>query len=74
MNKALDSNGRSEKLPTIGMRYKALGNYNRFSEVWDVSGAGNGRKVTQNDSKNLYLRSHIGTYNMVGNQMILLRP
>jgi hypothetical protein len=74
MNKALDSNGRSEKLPTIGMRYKQLGSYNRFTEVWDVSGAGNGRKVTQNDSKNLYLRGHIGSHNMVGNQMILLRP
>ena len=74
MNKALDSNGRSEKLPTIGMRYKKLGSYNRFTEVWDVSGAGNGRKVTQNDSKNLYLRGHIGSHNMVGNQMILLRP
>ena len=74
MNKSLDSNARSEKLPTIGMRYKQLGSYNRFSEVWDVSGAGEGRKVTQNDSKNLYLRSHIGSHNMVGNQMVLLRP
>jgi len=74
MNKALDSNARSEKLPTIGMRYKQLGSYNRFSEVWDVSGAGTGRKVTQNDSKNLYLRSHIGSHNMVGNQMVLLQP
>jgi len=74
MNKALDSNAKAEKLPTIGMRYKQLGSYNRFSEVWDVSGAGNGNKVTQNDSKNLYLRSHIGSHNMVGNQMVLLRP
>ena len=73
-NKALDSNARSQKLPTIGMRHKQLGDYNRFTEVWDVSGAGTGRKVTQNDSKNLYLRSHIGSHNMVGNQMILLRP
>jgi len=74
MNKALDSNGRSEKLPTIGMRYKQLGSYSRFTEVWDVSGAGEGRKVTQNDSKNLFLRAHIGSHNMVGNQTILLKP
>ncbi len=74
MNKALDSNAMSQKLPTIGMLYKQLGSYNRFTEVWDVSGAGNGRKVTQNDSKNLYLRGHIGSHNMVGCQMILLRP
>ena len=74
MNKALDANAQSQKLPTIGMRYKQLGSYNRFMEVYDVSGAGNGRKVTQNDSKNLYLRSHIGSHNMVGNQMVLLRP
>lgn len=74
MNKAMDANNKAVKLPTIGMRYKALGSYNRFSEVWDVSGAGNGRKVTQNDSKNLYLRTHIGSHNMVGNQMVLLKP
>jgi hypothetical protein len=74
MNKALDANQVSQKLPTVGMRYKKLGSYNRFMEVWDVSGAGEGRKVTENDSKNLYLRSHIGSHNMVGNQMILLKP
>jgi len=74
MNKSLDSNGTSSKLPTVGMRYKQLGSYSRFMEVWDVSGAGTGNKVSQNDSKNLYLRSHIGSHNMVGNQMILLKP
>lgn len=74
MNKSQDSNGQSSKLPTVGMRYKQLGSYNRFMEVWDVSGAGTGNKVSQNDSKNLYLRSHVGSHNMVGNQMILLQP
>lgn len=74
MNKSKDDNGTSQKLPTIGMRYKALGAYNRFMEVYDVSGAGTGNKVSQNDSRNLYLRSHIGSHNMVGNQTILLRP
>ena len=74
MNKSQDSNGTSSKLPTVGMRYKQLGSYSRFMEVWDVSGAGTGNKVSQNDSKNLYLRSHVGSHNMVGNQMILLKP
>jgi len=74
MNKTIDDNNRSSKLPTIGMRYKQLGSYNRYMEVFDVSGAGEGRKVTQNDSRNLYLRSHIGSHNMVGNQMILMQP
>ena len=73
-NKALDKNGRSESLPTIGMRYKALGSYNRYMETWDVSGAGNSRLVSAVDTRNLYLRSHIGSHNMVGNQTILLRP
>ena len=74
MNKSSDSNGTSSKLPTVGMRFKQLGSYSRFMEVWNVSGAGKGNKVTQNDSKNLYLRSHIGSHNMVGNQTILLKP
>ena len=74
MNKSYDSNSREQKLPTVGMRYKALDSYNRYMEVWDVSGAGTGRLVSQNDSRNLYLRSHIGAHNMVGNQMVLLRP
>jgi len=71
-NKALNG-GKSQSLPTVGMRYKAKGSYNRYMEIWDNSGAGVGRKVTQNDSRNLFLRSHIGSHNMVGNQMILLK-
>ncbi len=71
-NKAIINNS-STSLPTVGMRYKQLGSYNRYMEIWDNSGAGIGRKVTQNDSRNLFLRSHVGAHNMVGNQMILLR-
>lgn len=71
-NKALSGN-QTTSLPTVGMRHKALGGYDRYMEVWDNSGAGVGRKVTQNDSRNLFLRTHIGSHNMVGNQMILLK-
>jgi hypothetical protein len=62
------------KLPTVGLRYKQLGKYNRFSEVWDVSGAGTGRKVIAEDVSNLYLRMHIGGHFQVGNQMFKVNP
>ena len=62
------------KLPTVGMRYKQLGKYNRLTEVWDVSGAGTGRKVIADDLSNLYLRAHIGGHFMVGNQMFKVNP
>lgn len=62
------------KLPTVGIRYKQLGKYNRFTEVWDVSGAGTGRKVIADDVSNLYLRAHIGGHFMVGNQMFKVNP
>ena len=74
MKKDLNPNGTAGKLPTVGIRYKELGGYNRFMEVWTVAGAGKGTLVTENDSRNLYLRSDIGAHHMVGNQMILLRP
>lgn len=74
MNKSMDANGASSKLPTVGMRHKSLGGYDRFMEVWTVAGAGNGQKVTENDSHNLSLRSEIGSHNMVGNQMIIMKP
>jgi hypothetical protein len=73
MNKTT-SGGTSTKLPTVGVRYKQLGKYNRFTEVWDVSGAGTGRKVTDMDNSNLYMRAHIGGHNQVGNQMIKVNP
>jgi hypothetical protein len=74
MNKTTDSNGTSSKLPTVGVRYKQLGKYNRFTEVWDVSGAGTGKKVTDLDKSNLYMRAHIGGHNQVGNQMFKVNP
>lgn len=62
------------KLPTVGMRYKQLGKYNRLTEVWDVSGAGTGRKVIPEDLSSLYLRAHIGGHFQVGNQMFKVNP
>ena len=74
MNKTTDSQGTSKKLPTVGVRYKQLGKYNRFTEVWDVSGAGTGRKVTDLDTSKLFMRAHIGGHNQVGNQMFKVNP
>lgn len=64
----------SKDLPTMGVRYKQLGNYNRMMEVWNVSGAGPFPKVIGKDVHNHFLRCHIGAHFMAGNQMILLDP
>jgi len=62
------------KLPTVGMRYKQLGKYNRFTEMWDVSGAGTGNKVIADDVSRMYMRAHIGGHFQVGNQMFKVNP
>lgn len=61
-------------IPTFGCRYKKLGNYSRMMEVWNVSGAGPGLKVTQFDTHNHFLRCHMGFHGIAGNQGILLNP
>ncbi len=63
-----------DMVPTFGTRYKKLGNYSRMMEVWNVSGAGPGLKVTQFDVHNNYQRCHMGFHGIAGNQMILLNP
>ena len=62
-------------LPTIGVRHKQLGPYNRMMEVWNVSGAGPAaNKVIEDDLHNHYMRAHIGAHHMGGNMMVLLNP
>lgn len=61
-------------LPTIGVRYKKLGPYNRMMEVWNVSGAGPFQKVIAQDVHQHFLRCHVGGHFMAGNQMVLLDP
>jgi len=59
-------------VPSIGVRYKALGKYSRRMEVWQVGGAGEGLKVTDIDAQNTYQRCHIGAHFRGGNQFVLL--
>ncbi|GAH25985.1 unnamed protein product, partial [marine sediment metagenome] len=59
---------------SIGCRYKGLGKYNRRMEVWSVGGAGEGLKVTEMDTRDTYLRAHVGAHHRGGNQMVLIDP
>jgi len=59
---------------SIGCRYKGLGKYNRRMEVWNVGGAGEGLKVTEMDTRDTYLRAHIGAHHRGGNQFVLIDP
>lgn len=63
-----------KKLDNIALRYKALNGYSRRFEVWTVAGAGGGLYVTDIDSKNTYMRSHIGLQLFKANQMVLNDP
>ena len=59
---------------SIGCRYRGLGKYNRRMEVWQVGGAGEGLKVTEFDTRNTYMRAHIGAHFRGGNQFLLMEP
>lgn len=59
-------------VPSMGVRYRALGAYNRRMEVWDVGGAGAGLKVTEFDRRDTYQRCHIGAHYRGGNQFVLM--
>lgn len=63
-----------EDVPSFGMRYKALGAYNRKSEIWNQSGAGNGLKVIPNDLARFFQRTHIGAQHFGLNRFVLLDP
>lgn len=59
---------------SIGCRYRGLGRYSRRMEVWQVGGAGEGLKVTEFDSRNTFMRAHIGAHFRGGNQFVLFDP
>ena len=64
---------KTKKLGTnLGVRYRALGPYNRRTEIWQVGGAGPSLKVTEFDKTSTYQRSHVGAHNRGGNQMLLV--
>ena len=61
-------------VPTFGCRYKAMGNYSRMMESWQINGAGNGQKVISKDVNNYDLRTQIGGHFAAGNQMVIIKP
>lgn len=67
-----DKNNPSNRIPYMGMIYRALGAYSRKTEVYPLIGAGPGTKVTSADLNKLVMRSDIGAEHCGGNQMIRL--
>ena len=64
-------------VPTFGMVYKALGEHNRRSDIWEINGTSHRpalRMLISQDIDNLYQRAHIGGRFMCGNQMQLWEP
>lgn len=57
-------------IPSFGMRYKRLGDYNRKMKVWKVGGA----KESQNgiDKDYLYMRSEFGSEFIASNRFFLI--
>lgn len=67
-----DKNNPNNRIPYMGMTYRALGNYSRKTEVFSLLGAGPGQKVTSQDVNKLCMRSDIGAEHCGGNTMIRL--
>lgn len=63
-----------DQVASVGCRYRALGQYSRKMEVWDVGGAGSGLKVTEFDKRSTYQRCHVGAHFRGGNAFILIDP
>ena len=62
-------------LPSFGIRYKALGDYSRKLEVWDIAGAGGQSKyVTDVDQIKHHARAHIGAQHIAANRFIVVNP
>lgn len=60
LNKVKDPK-TSNRMPSIGCRYKKLGNYSRLMETWITGGAGPQRKTSQQDIMQLNMRCEIGS-------------
>lgn len=73
INKRKDPKSK-EMVNSLGCRYKGLGRYSRRMEVWSVGGAGEGLKVTEFDTRDTYVRSHVGGHYRGGNSMVLIDP
>jgi len=67
-----DKNNPSNRIPYMGMTYRALGNYSRKAEVFTLLGAGPGQKIQSADRNKLNMRSDIGAEHCGGNQMMRL--
>lgn len=73
INKRKDPKSK-ELVSSLGCRYKGLGKYSRRMEIWSVGGAGEGLKVTEFDTRDTYVRAHIGAHFRGGNQFVLIDP
>jgi hypothetical protein len=67
-----DKNNPNNRIPYMGMIYKAMGDYSRKAEVFNINGAGPGQKLTSKDVNKLCMRSDIGAEHCGGNAMIRL--
>ena len=65
-----DPAGKGNMIPSIGYRYKALGDYNRQMKTWVVGGAKATNSATDED--NMYLRSEFGSEYIASNRFFLI--
>lgn len=68
MNK--DKKNSDKQIPSMGIVWKGMSNYNRRMEMFDLGGAGVGTKTTPVDRRDWYMRCEFSTEFFGGNQMV----
>ena len=64
-----DPSGKGNMIPSIGMRYKALGDYNRQMKVWRTGGAQ--ANTNQVDKDEMNMRTEFGSEYIASNRFFL---
>lgn len=59
------------RIPSIGLRYKQLGDYSRKMNVWTTGGAGQGQKTSQTDDRQVNILSECGSQYIAANRFFL---
>lgn len=67
-----DPKNPGNKIPYMGMYYKALNGYSRLGEFVNITGASNGMHTTSKDLNQFGMKSQVAAVHVGGNQMVTM--